>query len=141
MSAERMKAAMAHYGLDYDDPIYGRDRLGNPYKGWCTVCVRHYDDRRTRFCDLEKARREEMQDLGFTCTTCFHCHHVYPRVIDRGGICPGCKVKQDRRDAAAQRRYPKSFARASFEVRVPDGAGCSEKLPRWMVDWDGNPNG
>ena len=139
MSAERIKAAMAHYGLDWDDPIYDANRTGNPHMGWCTVCHRHYEDRHTRFCDLEKARRDEMQQLGYLARTCFHCNHVYPAVIDRGGICPACKVKQDRRDAAVRRKFPKSFTWSSDGVRVPDGAGCSEKVPRWMIDWDGNP--
>ena len=139
MSAERMKAAMAHYGLDYDDLAYHTARPGNPYSGWCSLCHMHYEGSRNRHCDIEKARREEMQEMGYACTTCFHCRHVYPRAIDRGGICPACKVNQDRKDAAVRLRYPRRFGGISSGVRVPDGAGCSEKVPRWMIDWDGNP--
>lgn len=137
MSAELMKAAMAHYGLDWDDPIYAEHMIGTAASGWCTLCHRHYDDRHTRRCDLEKARKAELEDMGYRCRTCFHCSQVFPRFLDQGGICPACKTRQDRRDAAVRsRRYGRGP-----DVRVPDGLGCTERLPAWMIDWDGNPNG
>jgi hypothetical protein len=130
-----------HYGLDPDDRKYlgGRSQVN----GWCKFCNRHSVDNPSITCDLEQARAADMAQEGFEASCCFHCRNAYPRMFNRAGICPRCQRLQDERDAEirAKLRPRQVSSIASSGVRVADGLGCTEKLPGWMLDWDGDPNG
>lgn len=137
MSADHLKAAFAHYGIDPEDRRYGGGRAQSG--GWCTHCALHSTSNPRPSCDLEQARAAEMEELGFEARGCAHCLQAFPVILDRGRLCPGCYRAQEARDEAVRQQI--SGKPRLQSGRIPDGAGCTERVPNWMVDWDGNPNG
>lgn len=139
----RKLAAMAYYGIDANDLKYsgGRSQTGQ----WCGFCARHSASNPTPLCDLEQARAAEMEELGFPARICFHCREAHPVMFSHAALCPACKRAQDERDQKVSRQIARRRRRRSsadgWTVRVDDGLGCTERLPRWMIDWDGNPEG
>lgn len=138
---ERQLAAMAHYGIDPTDRKYfgGRAQTGE----WCGFCANHSTSNPRPLCDLEQARAAEMEELGFPGRICFHCRKAHPVILSHAALCPACQRAQDNRDQEASRRINRrrrpSSSADGWSVRVDDGAGCTERIPRWMVDWDGRP--
>ena len=134
-----MMQAFEHYGIDWTARKYqgGRAATG----GWCKFCYRHSVANPYPSCDLEQARAAEMEELGFPARICFHCRKAHPVMFSEAALCPACKQAQDLRDAKVDRRSRRRSSVHGWSMRVPDGAGCSEHIPTWMVDWDGNPNG
>lgn len=135
--------AYAHYGIDpegYSDTF----RYGD--HSWCSVCANHYAANPLPRCDLEAARAEDIEAEGFDVRFCPHCRQAYPWLISKAGLCPACRKRDDLKSAEIQRqlderRKNSPFRNTGAAVYIPDGVGCVEKVPRWMVDWDGNPNG
>jgi hypothetical protein len=126
---DHLAKAYEHYGIDpstYSDKYVHGSKM-------CWICGMHYTSMPIPRCDLERARADEMRQLGFEAGFCLRCSHAYPRQVGYAGCCPSCNYKLDRGPHAP------SAVSAGAEAYVPDGAGCVEKLPRWMVDWDGNP--
>lgn len=120
------------YGFEQDDPVY-RERL--PFeKGRvdCPVC-RIHDERERRFpCDVMLARAADMEAAGYPATFCRSCCYAMPVRKDQEwwqAECWHCE---------RQERQVRSRGVRGGSVRVDDGFGCSERLPSWMVDWDGD---
>ena len=118
------------YDLDEGDPAY-RERV--PFEQGrenCPVCDVH-DARDRRFpCDVMLARAADIEAAGYPATFCRSCSYAMPvREGQRSwqSKCWSCE------QATAEWRRVRNGA-----VRVPDGLGCSERLPSWMVDWDGD---
>lgn len=130
---EARQKAYEHYGID-PDAYMGEYRHGDEF---CPVCRAHYTTTKQAHCDLELARAKDMDELGYPARFCFHCHKAYPSIIDRGAICPAC----DRRQARLSTQVERDRASWGTGEYVPDGLGCVEKLPRWSVHWNGNPDG
>lgn len=129
------EAAYAHYGIDpkaYDN-FY---RVGDA--SWCRVCGCHYAANSVPRCDLELARAGDIEAEGFDVKFCPHCRSAYPSVISRRGLCPSCRRAQDLINAQVRREieYRKRGGAGAY---ISDGLGCVEKVPAWMVDWDGGP--
>lgn len=138
---ESAQRAFKHYGLDPTHRRYTGERVQGG--GWCDFCVQHTKNTPRILCDLEQARAAEMAELGFECSCCAHCKEAYPKMFNRAAICPACQRAQDERDAEVRAglKFRRTGGVAKSGVRVPDGLGCTEKLPAWMLDWDGDPNG
>jgi hypothetical protein len=120
-------AAAEYYGFDKDDPVYS-ERPG-PKKGlpWCPVC-RHHDEKWRRFpCDVMLARAEDIEAAGYPATFCHSCARAMPVRSDQSEYRPICwaceKAKQEQRRLLS-----------GGSVRIPDGLGCSERVPSWMAD-------
>jgi hypothetical protein len=138
---ERTTAHMAYYGIDPTDWKYQRVRAQTA--GWCSFCAQHSVDNPRPLCDLEKARAAEMEELGFPARSCAHCRKAHPEMLSKAMLCPACQIAQAKKDAEALRRVKGCATTSRLDgasVRVDDGLGCTERLPRWTVDWDGNPN-
>jgi RNA polymerase subunit RPABC4/transcription elongation factor Spt4 len=133
---EQLIKAYEHYGIDpstYDEAYQHGDTF-------CPVCGVHYTTMPLPRCDLELARAKDMEAEGFPARFCHHCHMAYPKATDRGAICPRCDRKQARISDEQQRRAkPRSWD--ALNAYVADGVGCVEKVPKWMVDFDGSPEG
>lgn len=118
------------YGFDENDPVYRRRIPYERGRTNCPVCGIHDDRERRLPCDVMLARAADMEAAGYPATFCGSCSRAMPV---RGGQskwgakCWSCEsLKRDRpevRDGA---------------VRVSDGLGCTERLPSWMIDYDGN---
>ena len=120
------------YGLDCEDPVY-QERI--PYERGrvdCSVC-RVHDARERRFpCDVMLARAADMEALGYPATFCRSCSYAMP-------------VREGQRSwqtkcwhCEAQEHRTRHRGVSAGSVRVDDGHGCTERLPSWMVDWDGD---
>jgi hypothetical protein len=131
--------AFEHYGIDYRDRKYAGTRAQSG--GWCPACAKHSISNPFQLCDLELARAEDIREHGFEARHCAHCRSAYPTMLDKGSICPSCRRRQDRRDqkVRAEIAQRKRGFKHSSSVRVPDGLGCTERIPAWMADWDGDP--
>ena len=116
------------YGFDQDDPVY-RERV--PFERGredCPVC-RIHDVRERRFpCDVMLARAKDMEAAGYPATFCRSCSYAMPV---RGGQEPWWVAKCWHCENV--RRRPKSS-----NGWIDDGLGCVEKVPSWMVDWNGD---
>ena len=138
---ERTMRAFKHYGIDPDERKY--KGYSAPRGGWCKACLKHSASNPFQLCDLEIARAEDIEEHGFEARHCFWCRKAYPLMFDSGGLCPICRQKSDERDrqVAEELRQNQSTpnSREGAFVRVDDGLGCTEALPRWSVDWDGDP--
>jgi len=122
--------AYKHYGIDpasYDDAY----QHGNTF---CPVCLVHYTTMPLPRCDLELARAKDMEAEGFDVNFCPHCHQGYPAITAKGGLCPRCRQKDQRKKEALRRGRPSRYD--PLNAYVADGVGCVEKVPKWMVDWD-----
>jgi len=137
----RMTRLMAHYGIDPAEAKY------EPHRGqgreWCSFCAMHPVDSPQPRCDLEQARAKELEAWGYEVSVCLHCKCAYPQMFNRAGLCRSChhrQIKNDRRlrEQATKRRISSD---TGAWVRVPDGSGCTERLPRWSVEWNGSPDG
>lgn len=136
---EAAQRAFRHYGLDPDSRRYAPGRAQGG--GWCEFCSLHSNNTPHITCDLEQARADEMAELGFECRSCAHCKKAYPKILSKAALCPLCYRRQKERDAKVEAEIKAKGNFAATAVRVPDGLGCTERLPAWAVDWDGNPNG
>ena len=126
--------AYDHYGIDPES--YGE--VYSHGLDWCPVCSVHYTTNPLPRCDLELARAADMEAEGFPAKFCPHCHSGYPAITDQNGLCPACRRKDNRKkEALSKRRARHNSGSGGY---VPDGLGCVEKVPSWMVDWDGNPD-
>lgn len=126
--------AYEHYGIDPSHRKYwGGAAQVDP---WCKTCCLHSTSNPTPECDLERARAADLRAEGFEVHHCAHCHQAYPLMFSKGRLCPVCRRRQDERDAQVTHRN-----RRGDGVYVSDHNGCVEKIPAWMVDWDGNRNG
>ena len=136
---DRTLAAFQHYGIDPADPKYRGTRA--QAGGWCAACSKHSVSNPFELCDLEIERAKDIEANGFAARHCFHCRTAYPTVLDRGSICPICQRKQDAQDERVRREMAeqKRFVFRSSGVRIDDGFGCTERVPEWMVEWDGDP--
>ena len=114
------------YGFDEGDPVY-RERL--PFeKGRvdCPVC-RIHDERERRFpCDVMLARAADMEAAGYPATFCHSCRYAMPVRNDQEWWQPKCWHCEQ-----VEPRRPRNGY-------VDDGNGCVEKLPSWMVGWNGD---
>ena len=120
------------YGLDQADPVY-RERI--PFERGredCPVC-RIHDVRERRFpCDVMLARAADMEAAGYPATFCRSCSYSMPVREGQqpwGSTCWHCE---------GQEAKPRKRGVRDGSVRVDDGLGCTERLPSWMVDWDGD---
>jgi threonine synthase len=85
--------------------------------------------------ELEEARRSEMETLGQEACRCSKCRKAYPTALRKEALCPICF----RFEAANTARIRSNWSRSGGR-RVPDGLGCTERLPDWSINWDGNPD-
>lgn len=85
--------------------------------------------------ELEQARRSEMEALGHETRLCCRCRKAYPAALRKDALCPVCY----RFEAANTQRVRSRRGKVAGR-RVPDGLGCTERLPSWSIDWDGNPD-
>lgn len=119
----------------------------NPYGPRMTAAMKHYgidpasENSRGQ---LESIRADVLEAEGYEATICFHCKCAFPKMFSRAALCRSCHYRQIRNDRiflsrAMGKRKPS--ANSGWSVRVDDGAGCTERLPRWSADWDGNPHG
>lgn len=131
-------AAFEHYGIDPDE--YG-ETVDYGGLDWCPVCSVHAATDPLPRCDLELARAADMEAEGFDVKFCPHCAQGYPAITAKGGLCPACRRKdiQKKAELSRQREGRRPSRVGGAYVYVEDGLGCVEKLPQWMVDWDGNP--
>lgn len=138
---EKTLRAFDHYGIDPNERKYNEHSA--PRGGWCSACSKHSASNPFQLCDLEIARAADMAEHGIEARHCFWCRTAYPTMFDRAALCPRCQKKSDeqqRRVSEQIRRNKNRFNRSDgTTVRVPDGLGCTERLPRWMVEWDGDP--
>ena len=133
--------AFKHYGIDPDERKY--KGYSAPSGGWCGACSKHSNSNPFQLCDLELARAADMAEHGFEARHCFWCRSAYPVMFDRAALCPICQRKDDEQtrkvaEELKQKRAVPSSQDGAF-VRVDDGLGCTERLPRWSVEWDGDP--
>ena len=138
----RMTAMMAYFGIDPTDRKYQGVRAQTG--GWCDFCALHSVSNPRPRCDLEQARAKELEAIGYEVAVCFRCKCAYPKKFAHAALCPPCHQRQVEGDRIVLERTKKdrtSNSHGSSSVRVPDGLGCTERVPRWTVDWDGNPNG
>ena len=114
-----------HYGFDPEDAVYReRSREGE----LCHDCATHRTGERYFPCDVQQARVADMEEAGYPATTCRTCRQAMP--LRDGQVVAKCWSCEQ---PTAERRRVRDSA-----VRVDDGHGCTERLPSWMVDWDGN---
>ena len=133
---ERIAKAYEHYGIDPE--AYGETMAGIDLD-WCPVCGVHSASSPLPRCDLEIERAFDMEREGFKAKFCPHCAQAYPALTAMGGICPACRRKDIKKqeELSKQRESVKHPFRSG--VYIDDGAGCVEKVPQWMVDWDFDP--
>ena len=113
-----------HYGLDPDDAVYKeRSRDGQ----LCSTCWTHRTGERYFPCDVQRAQVRDMEAAGYPATTCRTCHRAMPKRDQVVAKCWSCE------NVEPERRRVRDGA-----VRVDDGLGCTERLPSWMVNWDGD---
>lgn len=116
------------YGLNPFSQIYRSRRPFEQGRVTCPACHSH-DHRDRRFpCDVAKARAADMEAEGIPATFCYSCSREMPVRSGQHRAVPKC-FRCERHQA--ERRRP---VIQGGTVRVPDGAGCSERLPVWMVD-------
>lgn len=120
------------YGFDPADPVY-RQRAPRE-SGWrlCRTCRCHNERDRSFPCDVMKARARDMEADGYPATTCRSCGYTMPVRLGQSPYDPRCFYCER---MAEKHRRPRG---RDGGVYVPDGLGCVEKIPGWMVDWDGN---
>ena len=120
-----------HYGFDPDDPVY-RERIPREHdRTPCPSCRRHDVRERCLPCDVAMARAQDMEEAGYPATFCRSCYREMPVRSGQLEFLPKCF----RCEAAHGRRRPQITNGGAY---VADGLGCVEKVPSWMVDWDGN---
>ena len=90
--------------------------------------------------ELEQARAADMERHGFPARVCVRCKKAYPKMFDCGAICPGCH-NFDRKYDAKLREQMKRRRPSSRGDRVPDGLGCSERVPAWTIHYGGRVDG
>ena len=133
--------AFKHYGIDPEARKY--KGYSAPRGGWCGACAKHSASNPFQLCDLEIARAADIEQQGFEARHCAWCRMAFPKMFDRGALCPVCDGKNQERDRRVseelKRIKSKPKSQDGLYVRVPDGLGCSEKLPSWAVEWDGDP--
>jgi len=123
------RAALAHYGIDPDDFVYRFGRPAGP--GWCEACRLHPANLPLPNCDLEQSRAWDIEDEGYPAAFCFHCHSAFPAMLSVGALCPRCQRTARKREAELNRPWTRKNPTI---VRVPDGVGCTEAVPRWMTE-------
>ena len=104
------RRAIKLYGLDPSDPDYGIYRRDG--SDLCRVCRSHGETTKRLPCDLEMARANEMEGLGFAAAFCRGCRQAFPEMLaddEANPNCPAC------RPVNSMRGY------------VSDGHGCVEK--------------
>ena len=79
----------------------------------------------------ETARADAMEELGLDVYFCEYCRCAMPKRRHQfhPAVCYACERKR-----WAQRKH----WRRRRGTYVDDGHGCVEKVPAWMVDWDGD---
>ena len=120
------RSALAHYGIDPSDPDYGIYRADGSQL--CRVCKTHGETTKQLACDLETARAEEMERLGFEAAFCSGCRQAFPALLSEKTIrpkCPSCT----------------RVARLPLSGYVSDGLGCVEKQAPIEREFDHRPVG
>ena len=76
----------------------------------------------------EIKRAEAMEELGLDVRFCEHCKCAMPKRRHQfhPSVCLACQREQWARRRKTRGTY------------IDDGNGCVEKVPSWMVDWNGD---
>lgn len=120
-----------HYGFDRNDPIYReRHPRGRGIKR-CPACDVHPATERNFPCDVAMARAADMEAIGIPTTFCCSCAREMPVRSEQSKYLPKC-FRCEKHEA--KRRERRVYSDGSG--RIPDGAGCSERVPGWMLDPD-----
>lgn len=90
--------------------------------------------------ELEQARAADMERHGFSARICTRCRRAYPEMFDHGATCPTCHDFQTRQDAKVRQQIHRG-RHTSRADRVPDGLGCTERVPGWTVHYGGRADG
>jgi hypothetical protein len=122
-------AGAEFYGFDRSDPIYKeRHPRGRGIEG-CPACGIHPATERNFPCDVAMARASDMEAAGISATFCRKCSREMPVRLGQSEWLPTC-FRCEKHEA--NRRSPRTHSDGG--VRIPDGYGCSEKVPAWMLD-------
>ena len=122
-------AGADHYGFDRSDPIYRERHPRGRGVESCKACGIHPATERNYPCDVAIARAADMEAAGVPATFCLTCSREMPVRSAQSKYLPKCWRCE--RSEATRRRVG---SRRDGSVRIPDGAGCTERLPEWMLD-------
>lgn len=121
-------AGAKFYGFDRTDPVYAERHPRGRGVEMCPACQIHPATERNLPCDVAKARASDMEAEGIPATFCNSCSREMPVRSGQSEYFPKCWRCE--RFQAKRRRV------VDGAVRIPDGAGCVERVPAWMTDAD-----
>ena len=121
-------AGAKFYGFDREDPVYKERHPRGRGVESCRSCGIHPATERNLPCDVAKARAADIEAAGYPATFCRKCSREMPVRSGQSKWLPTC-FRCERHHAARYRSRVVDGA-----VRIPDGAGCSERVPAWMLD-------
>ena len=116
------RRAIKLYGLHPSDPDYGIYRRDDSPD--CPVCRTHGQSTKKLSCDLELARANDLEQLGFEATFCHTCRQAFPAMLSSSLARPQCP--------ACERVF-------GFSRRQDDGFGCVDRIHPSERAWDRRP--
>jgi hypothetical protein len=116
-----------YYGLDRNDPVYKERHPRGRGIDYCPSCGLHPATERNYPCDVFLARAKDIEAAGYPSTFCRKCSRAMPVRGGQSEWLPECWYCE--RAKARRHRVLDDGG-----VRVPDGLGCSEKVPAWTLE-------